>query len=266
MQNFFEHRLNIGKYQTAVFFCFAALLFSCNSAPKAKVLSSNPEIIGIEKLNSIDTAVWAFHKTWNLNDTTVVVMAKSKYFDDCHMCGPDLSLILLTQEKSSGKWTVKKTKMYIPIGTSWGSVPDIEFINNSHGQFLAVDWGYGNQGCETSYIKFFNLEEYNFGNLMFIYHYTSAEEASADKKILSKYAPKIIASDTSWYYTYKQELNYQLDSNTGNIIIYSVEHSINFYDYNSANENYKYQYKLPSIKEIFVPIGSGWGKAYSPMD
>ncbi len=242
------------------------MLLSCNSAPKAKGLSSNPETISIEKLNSVDTTVWAFHKSWNLNDTCVVVMAKSKYFDDCHMCGPDLSLVLLTLEKSSGKWTVQKTKMHIPIGTSWGSAPHIEFINNSYGQYLAVDWGYSNQGCETSYIKFFNLEEYNFGNPTFIYHYTSAEEASADKEVLYKYAPDINPNDSSWHYSYSQELNYQLDSNTGNIIISSTEHSINFYDDNSSDENYQYRYVLPKINEIFVPIGSGWGKAYAPRD
>lgn len=266
MRNLFGHRLNLGKIQTALFLIFAAMHFSCNSSQKAKELNPNPEIISIEKLNSVDTAVWAFYQSWNLNDTTVVVMAKSKYYDDCHMCGPDLSLVLLIQEKSTGKWTVQKTKKYIPIGTSWGRVPDIELINNSYGQFLAVDWGYSNQGCETSYIKFFNLEEYNFGNPTFIYHYTSAEEASADKEILSKFAPDINPNDSNWYYTYSQELNYQLDSNTGTIIIYSTKHFINFYDYNSSLEDYKYQYKLPGIKEIFVPIGSGWGKAYAPRE
>jgi hypothetical protein len=107
---FYESRI---KLKSLVSILLITIIFSNCQGVKNNGSSKNYKLIAIEKLNTIDTTVWAFHKSWNLNDTCVVVLAKSKYFDDCHMCGPDLSLVLLTLEQSNGKWTVKKTKSNI---------------------------------------------------------------------------------------------------------------------------------------------------------
>jgi len=250
--------------------CFVIILFylisfytlSCNNKP----ISHQPKKPSLEEavtahLISLDTSEYITHQTWVINNTTKAVLSKSKHTYDCHMCGPKLSISLAVYNKKLREWIVQKTRLNIPIGTSWGKVPDLDFIDNKWGHYLSVDWGYGNQGNEDRIIKIFSLDDAEFGNLKFIYPYTSAIEASADAEILKKYFPEIKLQSNSLTYVYRHSMTFGIDTSDGNIIIQSGDHYIQLHDFNSESERYIKQVTLPKVIDEFVKIGGFWGKS-----
>ena len=246
MQNFFEHRLNIGKYQTAVFFCFAALLFSCNSTQKNKESLSNPEIISIETLNSIDTINWVFYKSWSLNDTALLVLAKSKYFHTTHSGGPQLALVLL--KKTRNNWVVRESKLHLPVITSWGEIPKfkLESINEIH--LLTADYGYGNQGNDRRILKFFDIDLCHFGETCFQYAYNSRILETVAEIDISNYEGNITR-------LYNQKISYNLNQKNRELRIYSTSHNLTYFEgLEILEENKIEKIELPPINEVFQPI------------
>jgi len=258
------------KSSYTLFSCFVIVLFylitfnilSCNNKPipyQSKKSSLEDAITA--HLHTLDTSEYIPHQTWVINDTTKAVLLKSKHTYDCHMCGPKLSISLAVYNKKLREWIVQKTRLNIPIGTSWGRVSDLNFIDNKWGHYLSVDWGYGNQGNEDRIIKIFSLDDAEFGNLKFIYPYTSAIEASADAEILKKYFPEINLQSNTLTYVYRHSKTFGIDTSNGNIIIQSGDHYIQLHDFNSESERYIKQVTLPKVIDKFVKIGGFWGKS-----
>ena len=245
-----------------LFYLISFYLLSCNNKPishQSKKPSLEDAVTAY--LHSLDTSEYILHQTWVINDTTKAVLSKSKHTYDCHMCGPKLSLSLAVYNKKLREWKVQKTRLNIPIGTSWGKVPDLDFIDNKWGHYLSIDWGYGNQGNEYRIIKIFSLDDAEFGNLKFIYPYTTAIEASADAEILKKYFPEIKHQSNTLSYVYRHSMTFGIDTSNGNIIIQSGDHYMQLHDFNSESERYIKQVTLPKVIDKFLRVGNYWAKS-----
>ena len=224
---------------------------------------SNPEIISIEKLNSIDTINWVFYKSWSLNDTALLVLAKSKYFHTTHSGGPQFALVLL--KKTRNNWVVTKSKMHLPVITSWGEIPKfkLEAIDKIH--VLTTDYGYGNQGNDRRILKFFDIDLCHFGETCFQYAYNSRILETVAEIDISNYQGNIntVQRESNLTRLYNQKISYNLNQQNRELRIYSTSHNLTYFKgLEILEENKIEKIELPPINEVFQPILCSWGKTH----
>jgi hypothetical protein len=254
MQNLIGHRLNLGKIQTALFLSFAAMLLSCNSAPKGNGLSSNPEIISIEKLNSVDTTVWEFHKSWSMNDTTVLVLAKSKYYENSHAGGPKAALVLIT--KTHEIWEIQKTKINLPIISSWGKLPEFKLEKISQNHILSVDYGYGSQGNDHRNLVFFDIDFCFFGEVCFTFAYDAAIRSYMLKDQICKLTKNTNIQEDELPYDFINEIDYQF---VGTNLIMSLKQR-HFDFFNRDKTKIIFKHDLEPLHIEYKRILCSWGR------
>jgi len=224
---------------------------------------SNPEIISIEKLNSIDTINWVFYKSWSLNDSALLVLAKSKYYYTTHSGGPQLALVLL--KRTSNNWVVRESKLHLPIITTWGEIPKfkLESINEFH--VLTTDYGYGNQGNDRRILKFLDIDLCHFGETCFQYAYNSRIQETVAEIDISNYEGNINAvhSERNITRLYNQKINYNLNQKNRELRIYSTSHNLTYFKgLEILEENKIEKIELHPINEVFQPILCSWGKIH----
>ena len=237
---------------------------ACYVSPDKRNRNPTFEEVSTNYLNSLDTITWEFYQAWELDNGNKVVLSKSKYHGFCHACGPKLSLTLLSKDTLNNTWKVTAHRFELDVLTSWGKVPQFNFVKTKDRSLLTVNYGYGNNGSESRTMKFFDLDYCSFASPTFIYNYQSQEEATADVEQLQKYLPQFVNSEDRIFYSYENEINFHIDSMTSTIVISSKKHLLSFHDLESSDEKSLLEVKLEPIREVFAPILCGWGKAISP--
>ena len=58
--------------------------------------------VAVRHLENEDTAKWEVHQSWDLTDSTKLLIAKTKYYFTEHSGGPELSMLLL--KKIGDEW------------------------------------------------------------------------------------------------------------------------------------------------------------------
>ena len=76
---------------------------ACNNRTEGvKQINIGCQGVAVRHLESIDTAEWQVHQSWDLTDSTKLLIAKTKYYFTEHSGGPELSMLLL--KKIGDEW------------------------------------------------------------------------------------------------------------------------------------------------------------------
>ena len=142
---------------------------ACNNRTEGVKQIIGYQGVAVRHLENKDTAKWEVHQSWDLTDSTKLLIAKTKYYFTGHSGGPELSMLLL--KKIGGEWQILESKLHLPIITSWGQTPTFRLESFERYHLLSVDYGFGSQGNDHRILKFFDVDMCHFGETSLIYAY-----------------------------------------------------------------------------------------------
>ena len=216
--------------------------------------------VAVRHLENEDTAKWEVHQSWDLTDSTKLLIAKTKYYFTGHSGGPELSMLLL--KKIGDEWQVLESKLHLPIITSWGQTPTFRLESFERYHLLSVDYGFGSQGNDHRILKFFDVDKCHFGETSLIYAYEGRIVETVAASIVKDYVD--IRQPAVDFVTrlYIQEINYQINPKTENILIYSKEHYFSIYPNMGISDTTLIQkVNLPQVDEEYKRILCSWGRS-----
>ena len=152
--------------------------------------------------------------------------------------------------------------MHLPIITSWGQTPTFRLESFERYHLLSVDYGFGSQGNDHRILKFFDVDKCHFGETSLIYAYEGRIVETVAASIVKDYVD--IRQPAVDFVTrlYKQEINYQINPKTENILIYSKEHYFSIYPNMGISDTTLIQkVNLPPVDEEYKRILCSWGRS-----
>ena len=215
--------------------------------------------VAVRHLENIDTAKWEVHQSWDLTDSTKLLIAKTKYYFTGHSGGPELSMLLLI--KIGEEWQVLESKLHLPIITSWGQTPTFRLESFERYHLLSVDYGFGSQGSDHRVLKFFDVDMCHFGETSLIHAYEGRIVETVSSSVVKDYVDTRIPAVDFVTRLYKQEINYQINPKTDAIRIFSKEHYYGIYPTMGISDTTLIQkVNLPQVDEEYKRILCSWGR------
>ena len=232
---------------------------ACNNRTEGVKQIIGYQGVAVRHLESVDTARWEVHQSWDLTDSSKLLIAKTKYYFTGHSGGPELSMLLL--KKVGNEWHVLESRLHLPIITSWGQALSFRLESFERYHLLSVDYGFGSQGSDHRILKFFDVDMCHFGETSLIHAYEGRIVETVSSSVVKDYVD--IRQPAVDFVTrlYKQEINYQINPKTETIRIFSKEHYYGIYPTMEISDTTLIKkVNLPQVDEEYKRILCSWGR------
>ena len=232
---------------------------ACNNRTEGVKQIIGYQGVAVRHLENEDTAKWEVHQSWDLTDSTKLLIAKTKYYFTGHSGGPELSMLLL--KKIGDEWQVLESKLHLPIITSWGQTPTFRLESFERYHLLSVDYGFGSQGNDHRILKFFDVGMCHFGETSLIHAYEGRIVETVSASEVKDYVD--IRQPAVDFVTrlYNQEINYQINPKTETIRVFSKERYYGIYPQKEISDTTLIQkVNLPPVDEEYKRILCSWGR------